>query len=150
MKVRNAFTKVPRKEPKEYEETLTVQYLAEDCDLRKMMEKHRITGQIDVKVGDPYYADFSEVKDYQSALNQVMAAEEVFNSLPAKIRDRFGHNAGKLLEFLQNPDNKQEAIELGLLEDPERPPLRKAGEPIDVEEQAVPEPEKQPDEAPKN
>ena len=36
--------------------------------------------------------------------------------LPAKIRQRFNNNPAELIAFLQNSDNIEEAVELGLME----------------------------------
>lgn len=64
----------------------------------------------------PQFGDFLCVLDYQDALNQVMAAEEAFDALPAKLRARFDNEPAKLLSFCEDSVNRDEMIQLGLIE----------------------------------
>jgi phage internal scaffolding protein len=63
----------------------------------------------------PRYGDFTGIGDYHTALNQVIAAEDEFMSLPATLRARFENDPAQLIEFLDNPQNKDEAVQLGLV-----------------------------------
>jgi len=56
------------------------------------------------------------VSDYHTALNAIRASEEAFMSLPAKLRVKFDHDPNALLQFLQNEQNRDEAIQLGLID----------------------------------
>jgi len=102
--------------------SLTEQAHKESCDIRNIMARatpQRTNGTI----GNPgMYGDFSDVGDYQSALNRVISAQEEFESLDPKIRGRFKNNPALLMEFLENPDNLAEAIELGICETPQEAP----------------------------
>ena len=62
------------------------------------------------------YGDFSELGDYMENMNKVIEAREMFDALPSKIRERFGNNPGAMINFVMDPNNRDEAIELGLLE----------------------------------
>ena len=48
--------------------------------------------------------------------NQLLQAQADFMDLPAKIRQRFNNSPAELISFLQNSDNFDEAVELGLME----------------------------------
>ena len=48
----------------------------------------------------PLYGDFTQVADYQTALNTVNNAREQFAQLPAKLRDRFDNDPAKMLAFV--------------------------------------------------
>jgi phage internal scaffolding protein len=63
-----------------------------------------------------FYADVSEVPDLTQALNIVQQAQQAFDSLPAKIRYEFHNDPSQLLKFISDPQNKERAIELGLIE----------------------------------
>lgn len=63
----------------------------------------------------PQYGDFSGISDYHTALNVVLAANESFDQLPANIRNRFKNDPGDFLEFFNDPANRAEAIDLGLI-----------------------------------
>jgi len=56
---------------------------------------------------------------YHDALLIVQQADAAFNQLPAKIRERFKHNPQLLLQFLNDPKNRDEAVSLGLIDVPD-------------------------------
>lgn len=87
-----------------------------------LMKKYRGTGVFPQK--DPRKAiqgDFSSGIDFAESLRRTQAAEESFLELPAKIRSRFKNNPGELIDFVMNTDNREEAVELGILARPEAP-----------------------------
>lgn len=102
----------------------TKQSHVEECDINVIMGKAHKTGVISfVSKREPEYMDVEQI-DYQEAVNRVMAAEEMFLDMPAKLRRRFNNNPGEFLTFIQNPENIEEARDLGLVErlPPSAPP----------------------------
>lgn len=79
------------------------------------MAKARKTGLLPVSSKEPYYGDFSSAVDFHMAQNRLIQAKESFDALPVNIRKKFGYDAGRLMEFLENPENEAEAVKLGLL-----------------------------------
>lgn len=101
--------------------------MREECDINNIVKKHRQTGILQHVSGrTPQFGDFSEVSDYQTALNQVMAAQESFMALPASVRSRFGNDPGQFLAFVGDPNNREEAIKLGLVTPPATPTAESA------------------------
>ena len=104
-------------------ESLTHQSFVAECDINNIMsryEKGLIIEHVNRYQGD--YGDFTDAPtDYAEALNQVMAAQEMFMSLPSKIRERFENDPGQFLAFVQDPENLEEMQELGLSS---RPPSK--------------------------
>jgi phage internal scaffolding protein len=96
--------------------SLAQQHMKDECDINVIVERFGVTGQLPVAPIEPSYGDFSGVSDYHSALNAIRASEEAFMALPAKIRAKFDHDPNALLEFLNNETNRDEAIELGLID----------------------------------
>ncbi len=85
-----------------------------ETDINTIMAKFQTTGMIDfVNKHEPQYGDASAV-DFQTSMETVASATEMFADLPAKVRDRFNNNPQELLLFLDNPENKAEAVLLGL------------------------------------
>lgn len=105
------------------EPSLTLQQAAAECDINLIVARYAKTGSwtSDVSLPSvrPSFGDFSNVGDFMSAQNAVLAAQEAFDELPAKLRKRFDNDPSSLLAFLENPSNKSEAIELGLINAPE-------------------------------
>jgi len=95
--------------------TLTQQQFAEECDINNIMQKFGMTGLLPQAPLTASYGDFSGVNDYHTALNAIIAAEEQFDALPAQLRSRFDNDPAKLIDFMENPDNRSEAEELGLV-----------------------------------
>jgi phage internal scaffolding protein len=110
-------------------ESLTQQHHAHDADVRNIIKQYDRTGLIaNVNRGVARYGDYSEINEYREALDLVIAANENFGELPAKIREMFGNDAGAFFEFASNPENAAEMVKLGLAEAPpvvEEAPKRK-------------------------
>jgi phage internal scaffolding protein len=96
--------------------SLAQQHMKDECDINVIIDRFGVTGQIPQTPVSPTYGDFSGVTDYHSALNQINATMEDFMALPAQLRVRFGHDPVQLLEFLENDQNRDEAIQLGLID----------------------------------
>lgn len=98
----------------------TKQSFKDECDVNNIMRKYQQTGllnHVNRFRGD--YADYTGVQDYQASLNQVLAANEAFSSLPSKLRARFGNDPALFLDFVGDPDNRDEMERLGLLRTPQ-------------------------------
>lgn len=113
--------------------TLTQQHFKDETDINNILRQFNVTGLLPETPLSPRYGDFTGISDYQTALNQVIAAESEFMALPANIRSRFDNDPAKLIEFLENSNNKDEAIKLGLVNAVELPqvvevPQEKAAE----------------------
>lgn len=98
----------------------TKQSFKKDCDVNEIMKRFKnVNGQDFLTRYQGYFGgqfgDFSEIGDYRSALNQIKRAQEFFDGLPAKVRARFQNDPGTLIEFLDNPANRDEAISLGFI-----------------------------------
>ena len=66
------------------------QHLVEETDINNIMAKYRKTGELrHVTKMAGTYGDFSDVPDYPTAMDQIIAADNLFMELPAKVRDRF-------------------------------------------------------------
>ena len=96
--------------------SLAQQHFKDECDINNILRQFNITGLLPENPLSPRYGDFSGIKDYQSALNAVIAAEDGFMTLPADLRASFQNDPENLINFLDNPDNKDKAIELGLID----------------------------------
>ena len=103
------------------EPSLTIQSAKDECDINLIVanaERGMLSASM-INQREPRYGDFSELGDYQSALNQVMAAQTMFAELSAEVRRRFDNDPAKLLEFVGDAENRAEAIKLGLVPAPE-------------------------------
>ena len=119
----------------DYGKSRTVQSHRESCDIPSIVAKYRRTGQLPSIRANvqqlAQYGDFTDVPTFQDAQDRIIAAHAAFDSLPAKIRERFANDPVALLTFLADPANRSEAISLGLID-----------QPVDVQQVAKVEPPK--------
>lgn len=110
--------------------TLTQQSFVEESDINYIAERYGLTGELPQVLQLPKYGDFTEVFDFQSANNAVIEANRQFLTLPAKMRSRFDNDPQKLLSFLEDVNNRDEAIYLGLIPKPVTEPVQAPQAPL--------------------
>ncbi|UYD39200.1 MAG: internal scaffolding protein [Wigfec virus K19_141] len=94
----------------------TQQHMKETCDINCILKKYQKTGMLShVSNSKGQYGDFSKFSDFQNNLNQVKEAMHSFDALPSHVRKRFGNDPSQLLDFVYNPENREEAEKLGLV-----------------------------------
>lgn len=113
--------------------SLTQQQFAEESDINYIADKYGLTGELPQVLDMPKYGDFSGIFDFQSAQNAVRQAMEQFMTLPAKLRTRFDNDPQKLLAFLEDPENRDEAEFLGIVNKREDAPQPPTGDPAGKE-----------------
>lgn len=102
--------------------SLTKQQFKEDADINNILRKYETQGLLpELMAGEPQYGDFTEVPEYLEALNIVNTAQQQFAALPSEVRDRFGNDPARFLEFTSNPENSEELVKMGLATLPEPP-----------------------------
>jgi len=83
--------------------------------------------QYEGRYGDTTSLDFFEA-------NIIVAnAQQMFDDLPSEIRNKFENKPGLFLDFVQNPDNKDELIKMKLAKPEE-------GKPVPPGKPSIPEP----------
>lgn len=125
------------KDPKAWD-SMTKQSFRDEVDINKIMAGVQKTGFMPVRGGQPFYGDVSDVVDYRDSLEKVREAEQLFAQMPARIRSRFDNDPGKMLDFLSDDSNLDEAVDLGLVvkkDEPHEVVVPKAGKPSKVKSQ---------------
>lgn len=107
--------------------SLTDQSYKEDCDTNTIIKKFLKTGQVThVAKMAGQFADVSAVPDFHTAMSRVKEAEYAFMQLPSQLRAKHGNDVSKMIDWINDPKNKDEAVELGLREWVEAPPKPQA------------------------
>lgn len=106
------------------DESLTVQAAADGTDINILVRRFGLDkAGIPPAVLDPsYFGDFTDTPDLRSALEQLRTAQAHFDALPPGLRARFRNSPADLWDFVNDPDNVDEAVRLGLFRRPEEPP----------------------------
>lgn len=96
--------------------SLAQQQFKDECDINTILERFNVTGQLPVSPLQPQFGDFSGITDYQTALNAVLDAQESFDALPARVRERFANDPAAFVDFCLDAANRDEMKALGLIE----------------------------------
>lgn len=104
------------------EPSLTQQHFKDEADINNIMARYQKTGvlvdPLTQTTRKPMFDDFSELGDFRDHQQAVIDAQEMFMELPSRLRARFANDPAELLQWLSDPANKEEAIELGLFSKP--------------------------------
>lgn len=94
----------------------TQQQFKKEADINTIMHRFAKTGVLGdpLRQNKPYFGDISDIGDFQQMQEKVMQAKETFAQLPAVLRRRFNDDPQKVVEFISNPANNKECMELGL------------------------------------
>lgn len=101
------------------EPTLTQQHFAQECDINEILRRSASSGVLPVNDKVPQYGDFTVVpKSLQDAFAMIKQANDLFMSMPWDVRERFANNPERMVAFLNDSKNRDEAIKLGLVKAP--------------------------------
>jgi len=103
--------------------TMTEQGHLAECDVNNIIKKYDATGLINhINHFEAIYGDVSSL-EFREALDLQMKVGNQFMNLPSDIRTKFDNEPAKLLAFLENPANRDEAVALGLRKGPQMRPV---------------------------
>lgn len=102
--------------------TLTQQHFKEKADINYIVnhalqtrtEPRTDFGRLGSRPLKPIYGDFSAV-DHLDWRNKIADAEMAFHRLGPRIRAKFRNDPYQMLRWVEDPENREEAIKLGLL-----------------------------------
>lgn len=96
----------------------TQQNFADEVDINTLVKTFARTGIVPGQEIPAMIFEVDEIIDYQTALNRIREADDAFMALPAVVRDKFQNDPAVLLDFVGNSENREAAIELGLIPKP--------------------------------
>lgn len=101
------------------EPSMTKQSFKDECDINLIVQRAVSGADIShVNSRVAQYGDFTNIPDFQAALDMVNRAHGMFMSLDGFVRERFSNDPAKMVSFLNDPKNRDEAIRLGLVNPP--------------------------------
>jgi len=114
----NVKLRFPKDDPKSISRTKAS--FAKDADINNIMSRYQKTGVLvdPLRINPnrrPNFGDFSDICDLASMISRIRDVETSFRVLPASVREKFDNEPAKLLDFIADPANLKEAIELQLL-----------------------------------
>jgi phage internal scaffolding protein len=104
------------------DESRAIQSAKDESDINTIVRKFGLTGELPNDLKLPQSGDFTDVPDFHTAMNLVRTAQEEFLRVPAEIRARFANDPQRLMQFVEDESNRDEARKLGFLADPVKVP----------------------------
>ncbi len=99
----------------------TKQEFLRDADISVMFERFFSGGSIDVNRLDPKYLDLTELPSFSESQILLADVASQFRVQPAAFRAEFDNDEQNFVDWILDPENRDEAIELGVLEgEPEK------------------------------
>lgn len=123
-KIRRSLSRQPVERPKLVcGEGLTEQHHKETVDIHNIVKKYEKTGMVThLAKYEGSYMDLINAPDFQEAQNAIAEAKSTFETVPSKIRELFHNDPVEFVDFMQNPENREQMLELGFT-DAHLPPL---------------------------
>lgn len=99
----------------------TQKHFKDEVDINNILAKYR-KGQVmtHVKRAQARFGDFSQYTDLASDMDKVAKAQQTFEMLPATLRNHFKNSIPGFFDFVNNPDNFEKGVELGIFERPKQ------------------------------
>lgn len=124
-------------------DSLTQQQFQKETDINQIMDRYARVGNQPKSRAEAIFGDFTSI-DFLDAQNKIISARAAFMALPSKVRRRFNNEPATMLRFLEDPENRDEAVKLGLLNKPEEKAPEAAKPPVASPEVVKADPEAQP------
>ena len=96
--------------------SMTHQSERETADIKNIIKK----GIIPPDPNQMTFGDFSNGRDFQSTQDAIAQVKSEFDELPSDVRYRFRNDPANMLDFLADPNNHEDAVEMGLRPKPVR------------------------------
>jgi len=87
----------------------------DECNINTIMRKMHAQGILPHFKQGGNFGDFTSYTHFHDMQNRIADAHEDFMRLPSELRYKFDNDPGKLVQFLENPENLSECRRLGLI-----------------------------------
>ena len=84
----------------------------DSCDINKIFHASNHSPELLIPESPPTFGDFSNGADFTEMQNRVADAISGFENLPSETREFFEHKPANLVEFMNDPENAQDAINM--------------------------------------
>lgn len=97
------------------DESLTQQSFTDDANINVIAQRFGLNDIPSQPLDPSLFRDTTNDPELRDVLELHRAARDQFMALPAKLRKRFHNSPGELWNFVNDPENAEEAVRLGLL-----------------------------------
>jgi len=111
------------------DKSLAIQSSKDSADINTIVRNFGVGRGAIAPLTEPMFGDFTEVVDFRTAQDALVAARQRFMALPSDLRKRFGNDPQELLRFISDDKNYDEGVKLGFVVPK---PVPEAAKPMDV------------------
>ncbi len=107
------------------EPVMTKQSFKQEVDMNNIIARHVKRGGVPPLPPDLSFG-FAPPYSFHEAMNLIREADNYFDQVPSELRNRFRNDPGLFIDFIENPDNRDELMDMGLIDRPvevEEPPI---------------------------
>ena len=84
------------------------------ANINSILGRYKKTGLIPLRQSVPIEGDLPDVDSYHEAMTVITQSQQAFDQLPSDIKEKFDGDPKKFLEFVQDEENEDKLIEMGL------------------------------------
>lgn len=120
MEIRSRYNAGVREGWKSSVPSMTQQQFKDEADINYIVSMYDSSGVMPTFHGDgqpsqPVFGDFASLPDNaQEMYNRMIEARNNFDNLPLEVRKRFNYDPASFLDFVDNPENLDELVAMGL------------------------------------
>lgn len=120
MEIRSRYNAGVREGWKSSVPSMTQQQFRDEADINYIVSMYDSSGVMPTFHGDgqpaqPVFGDFASLPDNaQEMYNRMIDAKNNFDNLPLEVRKRFNYDPAAFLDFVDNPENLDELVAMGL------------------------------------
>lgn len=120
MEIRSRYNAGVREGWKSSVPSMTQQQFKDEADINYIVSMYDSSGVMPTFHGDgqpaqPVFGDFASLPDNaQEMYNRMIEAKNNFDNLPLEVRKRFNYDPAAFLDFVDNPENLDELVAMGL------------------------------------
>lgn len=120
MEIRSRYNAGVREGWKSSVPSMTQQQFKDEADINYIVSMYDSSGVMPTFHGDgqptqPVFGDFASLPDNaQEMYNRMIEAKNNFDNLPLAVRKRFNYDPAAFLEFVDNPENLDDLVAMGL------------------------------------
>lgn len=116
--VRKRVTLDCQKAVEDGEKVMVEQSHKDMVDINNIVKRHGVDMIAKVAALQEWRYDDVTGNDFQESMNAILRAKDTFNSVPSEIRKQFDNDPAKFMDFVHNPDNQEELVNMGLANPP--------------------------------
>lgn len=114
-------------------ESRTKQSFKDESDINHIVKRYQKAGVPLTMQPGAIFGDFTDADTFRRSHDAIATAKSEFEKLPSNVRNFFDNDVALCIDFMANPENEADCIELGLMPKKQKEASSGAGAPAEIE-----------------